>query len=136
MDQYRLLGCSVTGQENPVESKGCHVVTIYLLHCVFVFIFLEMATFSAHFISQGKSFPVNIKNVFFFKNYFIYVKVIYNYNYLTFYCSRHVTFGQRYTYKPNPQAERNILAYVQSMLSKMLGSPALEDQKVNTIQYV
>lgn len=61
MDQYQLLGCPVAARENPVESKGCHVVTIYVLHCVFVFIFLEMATFSAHFISQGKSFSVNIK---------------------------------------------------------------------------
>lgn len=104
------------------------------MYCI-VFLYLSSWKWQPfQLISYHKANHFQLTLKCFKKNYFIYVKVIYNYH--AFYCSQHVTFGQRYTYKPNPQAERKSLAYVRSMLSKMLGTPALQDQKVNTIQYV
>lgn len=56
-----VLGRSVAGWENPVGSKGCHVVTIYVLHCVFVFMFLEWQPFQLISHHKANNFSVNIK---------------------------------------------------------------------------
>lgn len=50
----------------------------------------------------------------------------------TFYCSRHVWVKGTHT-RPTPRLRETFLVW--SMLSKMLGTPALEDQKVNAILY-